>query len=275
MYTLYKFGTQLLPIQAPVETIGTGSIETASYPLSSGGAFDALGDDVATPRVLEITKKVIISGVGAQSEYQVLRGLVGRKKRLFRQWQDGTIEWATARLKGIDSERAPKHYQHIEITMHFEVYSAYWHGSFIGAWFLDNGRYLDDGLYYDSNDATYTLNTSPKTVTINQAGNAIVKDAVINITAGSSPITALTIQSAEAHLVFSGTIAAGETLVIDCGAYTVENDGVDAISGFSLGGSHAINEWLRLNPGNNAITITITGGSVDSVAAFNYWIGEV
>lgn len=273
MYTLTYFGQTALPEQMPVEDIGTGVVELASFPLSSGGAWDGLGADVASIRGTTITKKAKISGANAQTEYMALRGLLGKKDRLYREWSDGNIEWVTARLKKIGSERTVKHRAHIEVTLEFEVYSAYWHGTLIGQWYLDDGHYLDTGLTFDSNDAAFALDTSPKSVTVNQPGNAIIKDGILSLTAGSSNITAVSIEGNGSHLVFSGTILAGDALVIDCGEYTVENDGADAIANFSLGANHAINEWMHLNPGDNSFTVIITGGGTTSTIDFSFYTG--
>lgn len=273
MYTLTYFGQIALPEQMPVEDIGTGSVELASYPLSSGGAFDGLGSEVATIRGTTITKKAKISGANAQVEYVALRGMLGKKEKLYRQWSDGNIEWVTARLKKIESDRTVKHRQHIDVTLEFEVYSAYWHGELIGQWYLDDGNYLDTGLNFDSGDAIFTLDASPKSVIVNQPGNAIVKDSILTLTAADSNITAFTIQGNGSHLVFSGTILAGKSLVIDCGEYTVENDGIDAIANFSLGANHAINEWMHLDSGDNSFTITFTGGGTTSTIDFSFYAG--
>ena len=39
---------------------------------------------------------------------------------------------------------------------------------------------------------------------------------------------------------------------------------VSTFSGFSFGGSHVIDDWIVLEPGANAITVTFTGGSTNS-----------
>lgn len=273
MITYTTFGNVPLPEQMPVEDIGTESVETSSYPLSSGGAFDALGSDVATIRGSRITKKGKISGANSQAEYVALRGMLGKKDRLYRVWNDGNIEWVTARLKKIESERNVKHLNHIDVSLEFEVYSSYWHGELIGIWYLDDGHYLDTGLDLDSNDASFVLETSPKTVVVDQPGNAVVKDGIISITAGSSNITAFTILGSDSHIVFSGTVLSGKTVIIDCREYTVKNDGVSAMNNFSLGASHAINDWLQLAPGENTFVVTITGGGNNSSIDFTLYAG--
>jgi len=52
----------------------------------------------------------------------------------------------------------------------------------------------------------------------------------------------------------------GTDLVIDCGARTVTNNGVEAYDELTLGAGHVVAEWLRLPPGNTTVAVTRTGG---------------
>jgi len=281
MYVLYRFGTLTLPDEMPTDDNSTAPYMTDGLPLSTGGAYDLFGDDQSYPiGTYELSKTCVFhfsSSATARTYFNALRAMTGQRQHLFRQWDDGTVEWVTARLKKVSSKRELENVYHIEVDLTFEVYSHYWHGSYIGAWTFDSGKYFDTGLYFDSGGDGVVLNTSPKTFTITISGNAIINDPTITVTAGSANITALEIKNTttghKAELDFTGTITASESLVIDCGAYTVENDGVDAEDDFDLGATHAIEEWFRLAPGANTITVTITGGSTDSTIDFDYYEG--
>ena len=73
------------------------------------------------------------------------------------------------------------------------------------------------------------------------------------------------------YLTWAGTITDGQALVIDCGARTVKNNGVDAYSGLTLHSTnHVIDDWLRLEPGNNSVLVAYTGGNGTSTALFNF-----
>ncbi len=109
------------------------------------------------------------------------------------------------------------------------------------------------------------LSIDCSSVTVSNDGNGICYDAVITITAGAANITALTISTANGtDIDWTGTLTAGNALLIDCGAKSIKNNGVNAYSGFAYGGSHTANSWLELLPGDTAITIDRTGGSTDS-----------
>ena len=57
------------------------------------------------------------------------------------------------------------------------------------------------------------------------------------------------------------TVASAKVLVIDCGAFTAANDGVNAIGSLRHSGAF---EFFRLQPGANSLRVTATspGGSL-------------
>ena len=281
MYKLDLFlsglGIFTLGQRMPSNDLSTGIATTVPFPLLAGGGFDALGTEQASSGVYSLTKSYLIyfaTQAERISHFEDLRELKGKRGRLIRKWDDGASQYVTARVLGVKAERGIDNRHSLECEVEFEVYSAYWHGGFTGVWTFDDGEYFDIGLFFDSGADDITLNTSPKNFTITMGGNAISNDPVINVTAGSADITAIEIKNTTAgHLAeldYTGTITAGKTLVIDCGAYTIENDGTDDDANFALGATHAINEWFRLPPGANTITVTITGGSTDSIINLDY-----
>jgi hypothetical protein len=282
MYKLDLFlsdnGIFTLGQRMPSDDLSTGAAITAPFSQNGGGAFDGLGEERAASGVYTLTKTYRIwfaTQAERVSHFQDLRELKGKRGKLIRNWDDGNSEYVTARVVRVSAERTLDDIRSLECTVEFEVYSAYWHGDYTGVWTFDDGEYFDIGLNFDSGADIVTLNTSPKNMTITMLGNDICNDPVINVTAGSADITAIEIKNTTAgHLAeldYTGTITAGEVLSIDCGAYTVQNDGTDDDANFALGTTHAINEWFRLAPGANTIVVTFTGGSTDSTIDFDYY----
>jgi len=126
------------------------------------------------------------------------------------------------------------------------------------------GEYSTLAVYADMATEGTTLAASPQAMTITNDGDATCVNAIITVTAGSAAITALTLATDDAELSYSGTIAIGKELVIDCGALSVKNDGAAAYAGFTWTGNHTSRWWLPLYSGDNTLTVTWTGGSTDS-----------
>jgi len=282
MYKLDLFQSDLgilaLGQRMPSNDLSTGIVTTVPFSQLAGGGFDALGTEQASSGVYTLTKSFRI-WFATEAErityFGSLRALKGKRGRLIRKWDNDVSQYVTARILGVTAERTLDDTRSLECEIKFEIYSAYWHGDYTGTWTFDNGEFFDIGLYFDSGADDFILDASPKSITITMEGNAISNDPVINVTAGSANITAIEIKNTTtghlAELDYIGTILAGNTLKIDCGAYTVQNNAVDADADFSTGTTHTINEWFRLPPGANTIVVTFTGGSTDSIINFDYY----
>lgn len=112
-----------------------------------------------------------------------------------------------------------------------------------------------------------SLAISPVTFTVTPAGSVFSRP-VIKVTAGVSAITSLTVENLTTGQVMSyvATIAAGQSLVIDTEALTVQNNGTDDI------GNITGDTEMVLLPGGNQIKITsaATGGTA-KIDWFDRW----
>lgn len=90
----------------------------------------------------------------------------------------------------------------------------------------------EDGTWKATSDTTETINGTPNALAL---GSAPVSDWVLTITATTNSITDITITLGTHTLTWLGTIAASKALVIDAGACTVKNDGVNAIGTYAGG----------------------------------------
>mgnify|MGYP000990117134 CR=1 FL=1 len=110
------------------------------------------------------------------------------------------------------------------------------------------------------------ISSSPTSFTVTVNGNAYSKPQ-IKITAGAGSITTLTIQNLTTGQLFSytGTIIAGNSLVVDCDLLTVQNNGSDDLTNFSG------DLDMFLLPGDNAFKFTGTTGGTVRVDWFDRW----
>lgn len=242
-YKLYTFDGLTLPDYNRESGIDTGPSQ-AGFVATVGGGFDVYGSDVApvnTP--FAATLRGILSeetDAGQRAITDALRAKARVRGKLVRQADDDdSLQWAWARLN---------------VVAHRRVYSNR------GYQILEFTWSLESEWYEDRDDLVEVLDGSPYALSVENEGNRTVTNAVLTISADDANLTALAITTTNGtHLVWSGTLLAGDDLVIDCGAKSVKNDGANAYSGFSYGAGHTIDDWLRII-GAMDITLTYTGG---------------
>lgn len=278
MYRLTQFGTVALDYYNQVDAVGSGTTPTAYQPLSEGGALDLYGDQQMHPHTVERVKSVRLRAAteaALQTLYFTLLALCGKRDKLYRETPDGASQWIYARLVEITANRDyqfSKYRKFQDLELRFTTQEAFWHGDETGG-FLDDGGVFDDGGNFDTGDTT-DLDSSPDTATVTvgtDAGLAPIKALTITVYADSSPITALTIARTDGEiLTFNGTIAANESLIIDTGTLQVMNGGADAYDDLEFYVNADMASWFTLEPGDNDITVTFTGGGTNAKIEFNF-----
>lgn len=259
-YQLESFIDTILPVGNPTTDISPIRARTNVIQTMAGAYDPDAGNDTADELPHQITYRALSDGNNYaqwRAAEDAFRALVGKRGRLWRRAEDdSTVQWALCRLIALPGQRGTRDILWKEDTFEFQQIAP-WRGRDHREWILDDGEFLDTGLYLNE-VVTYTY-SHPMTLVINNGGNARVTDAIITITAGSVPITATRIiKSGQTDMQFAGTIAAGQSLVIDTGSYSVLNNGNNGYGQFNLLVGHLINEWLRLEPGDNTLEINLT-----------------
>lgn len=276
MYWLTTFGATPLPQYDVAFSVGPAPAIAQTVDLPGGGVFDASGTGVARqkyPFQLRYACSVVgPSQAVALGQVNALNALIGTRAKLWRE-EAGAIapvrHWCWARLVDIDvSMRAKMPHWNVPVAMSFLIMGR-WNGiNHRKPWTFDSGEHFDTNIAFDNDEMT-VLSTSPQTVVVDNDGLQAVRDAVINVTALTAPITSLTIGvTGVTEFTWTGTLATNKTLVIDCGAKTVKNDGVGAWAGFAFTGNHKVADWLVLQPGNNSVVVSKTGGGTTSTIEF-------
>ena len=201
----------------------------------------------------------VISGSPAtelRSQIEALRNKVRKRGRLVRiRLDDGARQWKTARFLQMAAPQDVKDRTFkAEVTCQFETVDVGWHS--------------EEATIISGN----AVAGSPLTLFVPNGGGMTIDDAVLTITGTSGPITQVDIQSIAAgiNLRWTGSLATGQSLVIDNGAATLRKAGADAyVAGFVQAG-HVVRGWLPLEQGTTALAVTTTGGN--ATVALTYYV---
>ena len=258
-YWITKFGsTDLSQISLRQRDELRADLQLVSLP---GGAVHnpngAAQARVRLPQTITCDSEYVEATAGAfRTALYALRALVGSYATLYRS-PDGEAansESIPASLEAITMNRDADNLLVMGVSLRFQAQAEVWDGA--------------------AHTETITLGASPKSQDCDNDGNGIQRAVTITVTASGSPITAVTIENLEtghvSKVTYSGSIAVGESLVIDCGAETVRNDGDNDYAHLTRETGHGIREWLRLMPGANTIRVTRTGGDNASTCVLTY-----
>lgn len=276
-YELYQFGSLVLPEYDGDDDVSTGQVAPVFLDLPGGGVFDVLGTAAAKRRATPLNKLCTLladDSAGLRTAYNLLRAKIGQRDRLWRRWDEGYYDWCWARLTNIAARRPTGQPLEQDVDLQFVMISPHWYGQHHGGgWTLDSGVLLDTGYPLDTTDWT-AITDGANDLTVTNAGNRTITNAVVTVAAGDATIDDLTIGiDGISEMEYTGTINAGEAVVIDCGAMSVINNGNEAYVYFGLTANHKRDDWLRLEPGENTVTITIDGGGTGSQALIEFFDG--
>lgn len=252
-----QFGSVDLPTLTPDYDVGTGETRVNQFVLSGGGAYDADGSERTHRGVTPLPLKAELveqTATAIDTAFDALRALVGTRDKLYAEFSNGDTRWVWARLANITANNTADTPLNLPIGFDFRVESDHWYGEF-----HDDTVFLADG-------------TNPFVPGFPNVGNYPLTEMRISITAGAADITSVTwTQTGVAEWTYTGTVASGQDLVIDTGAQTVTNNGVGDYAHFNLTSNHVIDEWVRFQPGDNPLTVTLVGGATDSQMLPEYY----
>ena len=283
MYRLLKFGQFYINFANQVDDIGSGRAPSAYQVLPSGGAIDLYGSRQTYVGTTERTKSARIAGISesaANALYLSTLSLVGKRDKLYRRMIDGTVQWMYARFVELRATRSYeitpfKTLQDVELA--FVGQEATWKGDYRGAWSFDDPEvYFDSGYSFDSGEE-FWFSGSPLSISItcgeeDDPGREIVRAVRITVTCGTSALSGLEISRENGESIsYSETLAPGESLVIDIGSLqasaTSDEDAYDHLTLSHLGNQ----AWFSLEPGENLITVSYSGGGSGAKISFDFY----
>lgn len=239
--------------------IGSGPSYARTFALSGGGAFNAFSGRRAPigPVSIPYEGEIVVTSGTIWDAYIELLALVGTVDQLYRA-VPGSLsdQWVYAKMEWVDADWEPEASLWLPFKTEWSRISPYWNG---------DGHGRNSGS--PTTDYKTTINTSPKTVTVQNDGNREATGVVLDIAnpVGAAAITVIDLNCVDGgwHLTWTGSLAANQTLSIDTRDRSVLKASADAYSGFAYGVNHATDYWALIpTPDPTDIVITITGGSV-------------
>jgi|WetSurMetagenome_2_1015567.scaffolds.fasta_scaffold18114_2 hypothetical protein len=129
--------------------------------------------------------------------------------------------------------------------------------------------YLREGVWYSETLHTQTMSGSSGNATLVNAGN-IATAVKATVHAGSANITAASVGGKWA---FSGTLLAGNDLIVDAARFSAKNNGVGCYGNMTITDPTAV--WFLLDTGSHTFTLSWTGGGTGDtfgVEWYDAWV---
>jgi len=259
-YHLHGFGGEsppssqgvLLPTGQSVD--GLGAEVPSDVAATAGGSHFAYGSGVVPLGVHRINHRGIYFA-DVKTSVDAFFGLLGQRKKLWRK-QDGeeTYQWKYARLLRCQWDRDVSQSQHAEVISEFEAVG-YWKSA------TAENVAMEDGVLQPVG-----------------GGDAPVYDAVLTFVPDDALMSDVRMVDEESGIdwTWEGSVAAGESLTIDCGAFSVQNNGVGAYSLFELNDDHASDYWCVILPEDeNSFAVTFTaalGSHHAEIEWYDSWV---
>lgn len=268
------FGEVSLEYYNEVTAVGSGKAPASNTPLPGGGSIDNFGEKQTHSGATKRAKKFIAikrTEAELQIELNKMKKLEGMRAKLSRVDLNGDNSFQYARLRQVKITQKTKDKLKVGnkiqgVQLDFVCESSKWLGDYEGAWKVNDGHRINDDLVINGGDYNL-LTTTPQDIDITIDQNSLLskinsRGPKFTITApvGSSFSSIVIANSNGGSLTFTGTVAAGKILVIDCASLTVLNDGVDAYDDLAVVyNTEEPHTWFTLFVGLNTLTVTHDG----------------
>lgn len=249
-YHLRTFSGVSLPRADSTDGFGVAVPDTL-VDVAGGAVLDRWGD-VPVPLGKHLINHRGKYSADVDTSINALMGLLGQQDVLVRRREsDDSNQQKIVRLRSVDWDRDVQQAEHAEVRLTFEARG-----------------------YWRSSSQSTLSRTATGLMTPNIGGTAPVFDPVFTFasTATGAKTIRVVIAARSVDWTWTGTVTSGNSVIIDCGAESILNNGVDAYAGLTLAGAHACNWWAYLMPGINSVSVTLTGAGTLTLGWYNQWV---
>jgi hypothetical protein len=170
------------------------------------------------------------------------------ESKLWLEMRDGSRRWAWAKCQKVRQTERVEDRLAVPVELEF---------------------YLREGVWYSETLHTGLVSGSSGNATLANAGN-IATAVKATVHAGSANITAASVGGKWA---FSGTLLAGNDLIVDAARFSAKNNGVGCYGNMTITDPTAV--WFLLDTGSHTFTLSWTGGGTGDtfgVEWYDAWV---
>lgn len=244
--------------------------------VGADGGFDEFGTGPAPAEIGNIQAQLILfvtDTTQMTAKMDNLRKLArGSKGWLFMEVEDGTVRHCLARVNNIStpvSEETHSGYL-IRARVAFQASDPHWYvanteepkwGEFVWGDFTYGGTAVANVVSGTTTDFTVTVGGTVKTLP------RIVIACGAGETAQNVTIQRRVDGATVDEVTFTDTLIANDSVEIHCKTKSVQKNGTDAFDDFSFDGHP---DWMRLQPGDNDIRVTMANAGDDARVSFYF-----
>lgn len=196
----------------------------------------------------------------------------GSKGLLYMMVEDGTIRYCRARVNNISTPISEDNHSGyiIRASVTFQVSDPHWYvpnteeprwGEFTWGNFTYGGEATENVVTGTSTEFTITVGGTVQTLP------RIVISCGTGETAQNITLQRRVDGAIVDEITFTDTLVANDEVEINCKTKSVKKNDVDAFDDFSFDGHP---DWIRLQPGNNTIRVTMANAGDDASVYFYY-----
>lgn len=242
------------------------------------GGFPEFGDDRSPSEIGTVRQALTLvstTRAGMQAKRDALASMADwGKQKLVMTTTDGTERFCYGAINSITINRDEA--QNTDLwqpaTLYWQVFYPRWRTLGTESKLWDEGWSWDDGTVWGGGGG-FSASGLATDQTVTNNGKTTVQPRISIICGAGQTVTQPTIQRLVNgiivdEIVFGGTLVAGDTLEINCRAWSVEKNNVDAYTS-SFDFLHP--SWFRLAPGSNTIRVRQFNISGAATIQFAYY----
>ena len=274
-----QFSTVSLDFYEEVQDLGTGQASSSFSRMPGGGSVDDYGSQQTFAGEMSRGKNTLVikrTQGNLTLELNRIKKLRGVRAKLRRIDDNGENQYQWGRLISADIKVSDDNSRLVlnkvqPIQLKFILDSDTWLGDFEGVFKLNDIYKLNDDNVLNGGVETAIFGVSPATIDIDIAQDTLEskinsRGPIFTITApAGSSFSSVKIENKTngGYVLYVGTVAAAESVIIDCGALRVLNDGDDDYDNLTVSyNTLSPFAWFTLFVGDNELEVTHNGADV-------------